>query len=72
MIRKNRLQKVAIKGVTSTTKFDYKDVDLLRQFLTDSGKIIPRSRTGVTAKQQRMLSKAIKRARFLALLPFTR
>jgi small subunit ribosomal protein S18 len=49
---------------------DYKDVKLLRTFLTPEGKILPRRITGNTAKQQRDLSVAIKRARHLALIPF--
>lgn len=49
---------------------DYKDVDLLRKFITERGKILPRRITGLTAKQQRNLTVAIKRARVLALLPF--
>ncbi len=49
---------------------DYKDVDLLRKFVTERGKILPRRITGLTAKQQRDLTVAIKRARLVALLPF--
>lgn len=49
---------------------DYKDVELLRKFVTERGKILPRRITGLTAKQQRDLTTAIKRSRFLALLPF--
>jgi small subunit ribosomal protein S18 len=49
---------------------DYKDVDLLRKFITERGKILPRRITGLTAKQQRDLTLAIKRARIVALLPF--
>ncbi|NJM46844.1 MAG: 30S ribosomal protein S18 [Alkalinema sp. RU_4_3] len=49
---------------------DYKDVDLLRKFITERGKILPRRITGLTARQQRDLTVAIKRARILALLPF--
>ncbi|PSB21660.1 30S ribosomal protein S18 [Phormidesmis priestleyi ULC007] len=49
---------------------DYKDVDLLRKFITERGKILPRRITGLTAKQQRHLTVAIKRARIMALLPF--
>jgi len=49
---------------------DYKDIDLLRKFITERGKILPRRITGLTAKQQRDLTVAIKRARVLALLPF--
>ncbi len=71
-MKKRKTQKVVVKGVNSKTKFDYKDVDLLKQFITERGKIIGRSRTGITAKQQRELTKAIKRARILALLPFAK
>ncbi|MDJ0674553.1 30S ribosomal protein S18 [Calothrix rhizosoleniae] len=49
---------------------DYKDVDLLRKFITERGKILPRRITGLTAQQQRALTSAIKRARIVALLPF--
>ena len=49
---------------------DYKDVDLLRKFITERGKILPRRLTGLTAKQQRDLTLAIKRARVIAMLPF--
>lgn len=49
---------------------DYKDVDLLKKFITERGKILPRRLTGFTAKQQRDLTNAVKRARIVALLPF--
>lgn len=49
---------------------DYKNYRLLRDFLTERGKIMPRRITGISAKHQRMLTQAIKRARHLALLPF--
>lgn len=49
---------------------DYKEVEVLRQFISERGKIIPRSRTGVCAKHQRKVTREIKRARYLALLPF--
>ncbi|MFO0119672.1 MAG: 30S ribosomal protein S18 [Cyanobium sp.] len=49
---------------------DYKDVDLLKKFITERGKILPRRLTGLTAKQQRDLTNAAKRARIVALLPF--
>ncbi len=49
---------------------DYKDVDLLKKFLTEHGKILPRRMTGLTARQQRDLTTAVKRARIMALLPF--
>ena len=50
---------------------DYKDLDTLRQFIGESGKIVPSRITGATARVQRTLAKEVKRARFLALLPYT-
>jgi small subunit ribosomal protein S18 len=50
---------------------DYKDVDLLKDFINENGRIIPARITGTKAGYQRQLSEAIKRARFLALLPYT-
>lgn len=55
----------------SGTTPDYKDVDRLRRYLTERGKIKPRRQTGLSAKNQRLLATAIKRARYLALLPYT-
>ena len=49
---------------------DYKDVDLLKKFLNPHARMISRKRTGVTAKNQRNLATAVKRARFMGLLPF--
>ena len=49
---------------------DYNDVDLLKQFINPHGRIISRKRTGLTAKQQRAIEEAIKRARFMGLLPY--
>ena len=49
---------------------DYKDVEILKKFLNSSGKIMSHKKTGVTAKNQRALTSAIKHARFLGLLPF--
>lgn len=49
---------------------DYKDVNTLRRFVTEEGKILPRRVTGTTAKFQRALTLAIKRARFMALIPY--
>jgi len=51
-------------------EIDYKDVEKLKKFVTDRGKILPRRITGVSAWHQRHLSKAIKQARAMALLPF--
>lgn len=50
---------------------DYKDLDLLKQFVTETGKIVPSRITGSSAQFQRRLAKEVKRARFLALLPYT-
>ena len=49
---------------------DYKDVDRLRRYISEQGKIEPTRKTGTSAKNQRLLSQAIKRARYLALLPY--
>ena len=49
---------------------DYKDVDLLKQFINPHGRIVSRKRTGLTARQQRAVESAIKRARFMGLLPY--
>ena len=53
------------------TEIDYKDLNLLKQYVTETGKIVPSRITGTEAKYQRQLAAAIKHARFLALLPFT-
>lgn len=49
---------------------DYKDIDLLRKFISDQGKILSRRSTGLSAQKQKKLTKAVKRARILSLLPF--
>lgn len=54
-----------------SVKIDYKQADQLRRFVTESGKIRPRRQSGTCAKHQRELTRAIKRARHLALLPYT-
>ena len=61
-------QKLSPLGVNQ--KIDYKDIDLLKLFITEQGKILPRRATGVTVQQQRQLTKAVKRARMISLLPF--
>ena len=50
---------------------DYKDVDLLKRYVSEKGKILPRRVTGTCAKHQRTLTVSIKRARIIALMPFT-
>ena len=52
-------------------EIDYKDLELLRQYVTETGKIVPSRITGTSAKYQRQLAAAVKRARYLALLPYT-
>ena len=52
-------------------EIDYKDLDLLRQYVTETGKIVPSRITGTSAKYQRQLATAVKRARYLVLLPYT-
>ncbi|HQT43551.1 MAG: 30S ribosomal protein S18 [Halothiobacillus sp.] len=52
-------------------QIDYKDLDTLKQYLSETGKIVPARVTGTAARYQRQLQTAIKRARFLALLPYT-
>lgn len=49
---------------------DYKDIESLKRFLNPNGRILGRKRTGLSAKNQRQLAEAVKRARFMALLPF--
>ena len=67
--RANR-RKVCYFTSNGITHIDYKDVDLLRKFVSERGKILPRRVTGTNAKYQRKLTIAIKRARQMALLPY--
>lgn len=62
--------KVSRLTVDRVVYIDYKDTALLKHYITERGKIIPRRITGATAKHQRMLTRAIKLARQIALLPF--
>lgn len=57
--------------VEKQEKVDYKDVDKLKKYISERGKIIPRRVTGNCAKHQRLLTEAIKRARYMALLPYS-
>ena len=52
-------------------EIDYKDINLLKQYITETGKIVPSRITGTQARYQRQLSTAIKRARYIALLPYS-
>lgn len=67
-IRKKKFCRFTAEGFT---EIDYKDADLLKSYITETGKIIPSRITGTSAKFQRMLTVAIKKARFLALLPYS-
>ncbi|MBS4177624.1 30S ribosomal protein S18 [Lederbergia citrea] len=66
--RKRR--KVCFFTSNGITHIDYKDIELLKKFISERGKILPRRVTGTSAKYQRKLTAAIKRARQMALLPF--
>ena len=65
-----RRRKVCPFSGEGAPKIDYKDVKLLQRYVSERGKIVPSRITAVSAKKQRELAKAIKRARFLALLPY--
>lgn len=69
--REPRARKRFNIGETKDLVIDYKNPQMLKNFLTDRGKVVPARISGLTARQQRQLTKAIKRARMLALLPFT-
>ena len=68
LFKRKRFCRFTVAGVEEV---DYKDTDTLRDFIAENGKIIPARLTGTRAIYQRQLDSAIKRARFLALLPFT-
>ena len=63
-------RKVCYFTSNGITHIDYKDVDLLKKFISERGKILPRRVTGTSAKYQRKLTVAIKRSRMMALLPY--
>jgi small subunit ribosomal protein S18 len=66
--RRRKFCRFTAEGVK---EIDYKDLDILKQYVTETGKIVPSRITGTKAKYQRQLATAVKRARFLALLPYT-
>jgi len=68
--RGRRRRKVSYLTIQKIDVIDYKDVGTLKRFINDRGKMLPRRQTGNTASQQRMIARAIKRAREMALLPF--
>ncbi len=66
--RRKRFCRFTAEGVK---EIDYKDINTLKNYITETGKIVPSRISGTNAKYQRQLSTAIKRARFLALLPYS-
>jgi len=68
MFKRRRYCRFSAEGIKEV---DYKDVDLLKDFINENGKIIPARITGTKARYHRQLTAAVKRARFLALLPYT-
>ena len=68
--KNKRRRKVSYLTINKIDHVDYKEVNILRRFLNDRGKILPSRQTGNTAKQQRMIASAIRKARDMALLPF--
>ena len=70
--RRFRSKKVCPFSIDPALPIDYKAIMVLRKFMSDRAKILPRRRTGVCAKYQRKLANAIKRARFMALLQYVR
>lgn len=71
MSKFNRRRKFCRFTAEGITEIDYKDLELLRPYVSETGKIVPSRITGTNARYQRQLATAIKRARFLALLPFS-
>ncbi|WP_216782579.1 30S ribosomal protein S18 [Candidatus Profftia tarda] len=71
MARYFRRRKFCRFTAEDVQEIDYKDISTLRNYINESGKIVPRRITGTRAKYQRQLARAVKRARYLALLPYT-
>ncbi len=71
MPRQFRRKKFCRFTAEGIKEIDYKDLELLKQYVTETGKIVPSRITGTSARYQRQLALAIKRARYLALLPYT-
>ncbi|MBT3705909.1 MAG: 30S ribosomal protein S18 [Proteobacteria bacterium] len=71
MNRMNKRRKFCRFTALGVEEIDYKDLDTLNAYITETGKIMPSRNTGTKARYQRQLATAIKRARFLALLPYT-
>lgn len=71
MARFYRRRKYCRFTAEGITEIDYKDLETLKQYVSETGKIVPSRITGTKARYQRQLAKAIKRARYLSLLPYT-
>ena len=71
MSRFFRRRKFCRFSAEGAAEIDYKDLNLLKQYVSESGKIVPGRITGTSAKYQRQLADAVKRARYLALLPYS-
>jgi small subunit ribosomal protein S18 len=71
MARYLRRKKFCRFTADKVVEIDYKDLDTLKQYISETGKIIPTRITGTSARYQRQLTRAIKRARFLSLLPYS-
>lgn len=71
MSRNFRRKKFCRFTAEGITEIDYKDLNLLRQYVSETGKIVPSRITGTKARYQRQLAKAVQRARFLSLLPYS-
>ncbi len=71
MSRYFRRRKYCRFSAEGIDEIDYKDLNLLKQYVSESGKIVPSRITGTSAKYQRQLADAVKRARYLALLPYS-
>ena len=71
MARYFRRRKFCKFTAEGTVEIDYKDLETLKAYVTETGKIVPSRITGTKARYQRQLSTAIKRARYLALIPYT-
>ena len=69
--KRRRLMMRRKRTLDASVEIDYKNPDTLKRFITDRGKIIPRRISGATASQQRKITTAVKRARFLALIPLS-
>jgi|GEM_PF-501566 len=68
MAKPNKIEQLSAKA---SDRIDYKEIELLKSYLTEAGKIIPSRVTNTSAYNQRRIARAIKQARFLALIPYT-